>query len=470
MSGWVELLKKYADVFSSAWRERDGDKSQRHAAEIAFLPAALELVERPASPAPRIVLWVLSLLVLIAIVWACVGKVDIVAVARGKLSPSGNVKVVQAMLQGEVKFIHVRDGQFVRTGEVLLELVPTTTEASLQQSEEGLLIAQLDAMRAERLIAAARAGQARVTDLPPMPQVPPALYQAQQTLLTTSYAELQSQLQSNDAETKRLLAGQATTEQMQVKLQTLLPTTRARTQDYERLAAQGAVPQHAYLERKERLTDLEQDLAVQQRKLTEVSTVIAKHQEQRQVLLAEFINQQQKVLLEAREKQASLTQERVKLQQQRQWLRITAPANGFVQELAVHSQGAVVTPAQKLLTIVPNDDSLEVEAWLENRDIGFVFVGNQAEVKIDAFPYTRYGTLLAEVVDVSTDAVTDEDKGLIYKMRLKLDRETLQVGQKRLRLSPGMAVSAEVKTGERRLIEYFLSPVLQYQQESLRER
>lgn len=255
-----------------------------------------------------------------------------------------------------------------------------------------------------------------------MPQVPASLYQAQQTLLTTSYAELQSQLQSNDAETKRLLAGQATTEQMQVKLQTLLPTTRARTQDYERLAAQGAVPQHAYLERKERLTDLEQDLAVQQRKLTEVSTVIAKHQEQRQVLLAEFINQQQKVLLEAREKQASLTQERVKLQQQRQWLRITAPANGFVQELAVHGQGAVVNPAQKLLTIVPNDDSLEVEAWLENRDIGFVFVGNQAEVKIDAFPYTRYGTLLAEVVDVSTDAVTDEDKGLIYKMRLKLDR------------------------------------------------
>lgn len=470
MNGWLELLKKYAEVFRSAWRERDEDKSQRQAHEVAFLPAALEIVERPASPAPRIVVWVLSLLVLIAIAWACLGKVDIVAVARGKLSPSGNVKVVQAMQQGEVKAIYVRDGQYVRAGDLLLEMVPTTVDAELQQVQEGLLVAQLDALRAERLIAAARTGQAKATDLPTMPQVPLSLHQAQQTLLTTSYAEFQSQLQANDAETRRLLAGKATTEQMLSRLQVLLPTTRARTQDYEKLAGQDAVPKHAYLERKERLTDLEQELAVQQRKLSEVSTVIAKHQEDRHVITAEFINRQQKTLLEAQEKQASLTQERIKLEQQRQWLRITAPANGNVQELAVHSQGAVVTPAQKLLTVVPSDDSLEVEAWLENRDIGFVFVGNDAEVKIDAFPYTRYGTLTAKVVGVSNDAVTDEDKGLVYKMQLKLDQDTLQVGQKRLRLSPGMAVSAEIKTGDRRLIEYFLSPVLQYKQESLRER
>jgi hemolysin D len=144
--------------------------------------------------------------------------------------------------------------------------------------------------------------------------------------------------------------------------------------------------------------------------------------------------------------------------------------DGTVQQLSAHTVGGVAAEAQPILTVVPADNALEVEAFLENKDIGFVDQGHEAEVKVETFPYTKYGTLHATVTHVSHDAINDEKRGLIYSARVKLDKATLQVEEKRVNLSPGMAVTVEIKTGRRRVIEYFLSPLLQYKDESLRER
>jgi len=149
---------------------------------------------------------------------------------------------------------------------------------------------------------------------------------------------------------------------------------------------------------------------------------------------------------------------------------LTAPVSGVVQQLAVHTIGGVVTPAQELMKIVPESESLEVEAWILNKDIGFVEEGQTAEVKIETFPFTKYGTLDAEVIDVSNDAITDEQKGLVYAGRVLLQKSTIRVGEKIVNLTPGMAVTVEIKTGTRRLIEFVLSPLLRYKQESLGER
>ena len=149
---------------------------------------------------------------------------------------------------------------------------------------------------------------------------------------------------------------------------------------------------------------------------------------------------------------------------------LTAPVDGTVQQLAVRTVGGVVTPAQALMVIVPKDDALEVEAFLENKDIGFVNAGQAAEVKIETFPFTKYGTIPARLTQVSHDAINDEKRGLIYSTRAKLARATVQVEDKTVNLSAGMAVSLEIKTGKRRVIEYFLSPLLQHGSESLRER
>jgi hemolysin D len=160
----------------------------------------------------------------------------------------------------------------------------------------------------------------------------------------------------------------------------------------------------------------------------------------------------------------------VKAENRSRLMRLTAPVAGSVQQLAVHTVGGVVTPAQALLVIVPGDNPLEIEAFVENKDIGFVRTGQTAEVKVETFPFTKYGTLPGKVVQVSSDAIQDEKRGLVYAARVKLDKATLDVDGKTVNLTPGMAVTVEIKTGKRRIIEYFLSPLMQYKAESLRER
>jgi len=143
---------------------------------------------------------------------------------------------------------------------------------------------------------------------------------------------------------------------------------------------------------------------------------------------------------------------------------------GTVQQLATYTIGGVVTPAQTLMTIVPEDNAMEVEAFVDNKDIGFVYAGQDAEVKVQSFPYTKYGTIHAKVMDVSNDATNDEKKGLIFRTKIKLDRTSIPVENKVVNLSSGMEVTVEIKTGHRRVMEYFLSPLMKYQNESLKER
>ena len=166
----------------------------------------------------------------------------------------------------------------------------------------------------------------------------------------------------------------------------------------------------------------------------------------------------------------ALEQESRKARQRQQQLTITAPVTGAVQELAVHTVGGVVSPGEELLKIVPERATIEVEALLQNKDIGFIREGQLAEVKVDTFNFTRYGLIDARVLNISNDSVEDARLGWVFKLRLALEQDTIRVEDRVVKLSPGMAITAEVKTGKRRLIEFFLSPLLRYKQESVRER
>lgn len=176
-------------------------------------------------------------------------------------------------------------------------------------------------------------------------------------------------------------------------------------------------------------------------------------------------------LAEAETRARSLSKELAKARTRARHQRLTAPIDGVVQQLAVHTVGGVVTPAQELLTIAPSKDHLEIEAWVENKDIGFVTEGQQAEVKVESFPFTRYGTLPGHVVSLSRDAVPLENLGFFYAARVGLGQTTISVGNGReVPVTPGMNVSVEIKTGKRRLIEYFLSPLARAFHDSVRER
>ena len=149
---------------------------------------------------------------------------------------------------------------------------------------------------------------------------------------------------------------------------------------------------------------------------------------------------------------------------------IKAPVDGVVQQLAVHTLGGVVTQGQELMIIVPEGLDLEAEVTIENKDVGFVRAGQPVEVKVDSFPYTKYGTIKGEVIHVSRDSMEDEQQGLVFPARVRLAAQTVQADDEIIQLSAGMSISAEIKTGDRRVIDYLLSPLKEYQSESLNER
>ncbi len=465
----ADLCRRYAKVFRHAWsRRKEMDSPDLHLHEAQFLPAALALRDTPVHPAPRTALWLIMVFALIVLLWAVFGRVDVVATAVGKIIPNDRTKVIQPVETAVVKTIHVRDGQQVQPGQVLIELDATTTAADSERLRSESLTARLEAGRAQALLIALANGAA--PQLKPLAGADAARMLAEQSQAAGEYQEYQARRLQLEAEISRRRAElQATLDQV-AKLEQTAPIARQRAQDYQKLVKENFISRHGYLEREQARIEQEQDLAASHSKVTEIRAALMEAQRQQSTLAAEIRSQLLDQLNLATQKAASLGQELVKAEQRNRLMTLTAPVAGTVQQLAVTTVGGVVTPAQPLMVIVPRENVLEVEAMLPNKDIGFVNAGQDAEIKIETFPYTRYGTLHGTITQVSSDAIQDEKRGLIYSTRVKLARDTLRVENKTVRLTPGMAVTVEIKTGTRRVIEYFLSPLMQATSESIRER
>lgn len=465
----ADLCRRYARNFRHAWsRRKEMDSPDLHRHEAQFLPAALALRDTPVHPAPRTALWLIMAFALIALLWAVFGRVDVVATAVGKIIPNDRTKVIQPVETAVVKTIHVRDGQQVQPGQVLIELDATTAAADSERLRSESLTARLEAGRAQALLIALANGAA--PQLKPLAGADAARMLTEQSQAAGEYQEYQARRLQLEAEISRRRAElQATLDQV-AKLEQTAPIARQRAQDYQRLVKENFISRHGYLEREQTRIEQEQDLAASRSKVTEIRAALMEAQRQQNTLAAEIRSQLLDQLNLATQKAASLEQELVKAEQRNRLMTLTAPVAGTVQQLAVTTVGGVVTPAQPLMVIVPRENVLEVEAMLPNKDIGFVNAGQDAEIKIETFPYTKYGTLHGTITQVSSDAIQDEKRGLIYSTRVKLARDTLRVENKTVRLTPGMAVTVEIKTGTRRVIEYFLSPLMQATSESIRER
>lgn len=433
----------------------------RTASEIAFLPAALEILETPPNPIGRAILACLVTIVLSAILWASLGHIDIVAVAPGKLIPSDRVKVIQPMATGQVRAIHVTDGQRVKRGEVLIELDSTMARAdqarlSLQLQEEEA------ALTRERLFAQwLESGKAsKGVKLQPL----------QVSLLHQTMAEHQSRLAAVDQAFEGKRAELAATQSLIEKGERTLPLITERAGSVATLASSHLVSKHSALEIEQERIEAEQDLAARRQTAASLGAAIEQLREERASVHFEAQRQTSQAIEQREARINALRQEVLKAQNVTGQQSLSAPVDGVVQQLNVHTIGGVVTPAEPLMIIVPEGQMLEVEARVLNRDIGFISEGQRATIKVDAFPFTRYGVLSGELTDVSNDAAADETLGLIYPTRVKLERTSMRIDTKEVALSAGMAVTVEVKTGQRRLIEYFLSPLLQSVDESARER
>jgi hemolysin D len=465
------LLSRYRMALHQAWSARkDLETPDRSPHEVQFLPAALELQERPIHPAPRVFVWLIMAFVVIALAWACFGRIDVVATAPGKIIPSGKSKVIQASATAVVKAIHVHDGQQVKAGELLIELDSTVARADVSRVQSDLLAASIDRARAEAMLYAIDH------------QTPPSILDlaingadseqslAAQRWLTGQYQEYRSSLDTADAEIAQRQADIFSANGQIASLQKSLPIAVRLADDYRQLLDKQYIPRHAFLEKEQARLDIERQMRLQQASLLQASTARREVERRRVGLVTQTRRAMLDLLQQAEQQAALLKQDLAKATYQDELTTLESPVDGTVQQLGTHTVGGVVTPAQPLMTIVPSGQPVEIEATLENKDIGFVHRGQKVTVKIETFTFTKYGVISGEVVSVSSDAVEDEKRGLIYTAKIKLAQDNLTVDGKRLALEPGMSISAEVKTDERRVIEYFLSPLQTHLSESLGER
>ncbi|MFG0418217.1 HlyD family type I secretion periplasmic adaptor subunit [Pseudomonas sp. zjy_8] len=471
MSAKRELINRYRQAWRHSWRNRQAmDAPPRLNHEVHFLPAALALQEAPVHPAPRIIQWTIIAFAVIALLWACIGEIDVVATATGKIVPSGKSKVIQPSEVAVVKAIHVYDGQRVKAGELLVELDTQITGADVQRLKSDLLAAQVDSARAGALLDAIEEGREPASLASRIAQASEAQQRSAQTWLRGQYLELQSTLQQSDAEIAQRTAEIQAARAWVAKLQESLPIARQLAADYKRLLDKAYVAKHAYLEKEQQRLDQERELAVQQARVLELQAAKQQAESRRQSVLAQTRRAMLDLLHESEQRAAGLQQELSKAEQRNRLMHLTAPVDGTVQQLAIHTAGGVVTEAQPLMVIVPSNQPVEVEAMLENKDIGFVRPGQEVEVKVDTFTFTKYGVVHGTVVSISDDAIEDERLGLVYSTRIQLKENSIVVGDQQVALSPGMSIRAEVKTDKRKVIDYFLSPLKQHQSESLSER
>jgi hemolysin D len=468
----------------ATWRFEAWRRGRRPDHEREFLPAALEIIETPASPAGRAIGYVIVLFFAIAVAWACLGHVDVIATARGKIIPTGRTKVVQPFEIGTVRAIDVQEGQAIHAGDVLVELDPTANVADVDRLSAELLVDELDAARL-------RAALSNAPD-PVAAFVPPSTADAGQVrlyqqLLANQVAEQRAKIAGLDRQQAQHEADQAAVAATVDKLSAAIPLLRERAETKRYLADKGTSSKMSALELEQNLIEYEHELQVQRSRLAEAQASLAAIAENRAQTAAEYRRTALSDLASAEQKIGSLTQELVKAAKKTELQRLTAPVDGTVQQLAVHTVGGVVTPAQQLMVIVPSDSRLEIEATIENKDIGFVAEGNPVEIKVETFNFTRYGLLHGTVIQLSRDAFMPERNSqqpadprepptppqaqeAVYTARISLDHDAMEIDGRNAALGPGMTVTAEIKTGRRRVIEYLLSPVLKYAHESIRER
>lgn len=437
--------------------------------QYEFLPAAEEIIETPAAPFGAVVIWLTTILLALALAWAYLGQIDIVAVGNGRVSNDGSVKVVQSASYGVVKRITAQEGQRVHKGDALVELDKTTAEKELATTTQSLNIARAerDILRrlamgngADDIINSAGVSDEAKAVLREFTASQLALAGAKEQALKGSIASHQRQLQFNQ-QTKDQLEGEVQKlKDRQTKVKQKLESANA----IERIRLQNELDT---LE--QRITTANSAATSQGQQVLQSQLTLAQAQSQSQVSLAETNSSIGGQVITQEQRIAELENNLAKAKRTLEQTTITAPVDGTILALNTRTIGGVVNVAERIAQIVPDNDLLYVDVALDNQDVGFVRVGQRVVIKVATYPFQRYGYLEGMVENISPDAIQDEKKGLVYKAKVKLSGVNSSK-KNRLKLLPGMSVSAEITTGKRRIIEFFLDPLMTHVDDSLKVR
>lgn len=459
-----------------------------------FLAPVLSLVETPASPLRSAMVIVICAAVSSMIVWACLSSLDIFALAPGKVQPSGLSKIVQPLEPGRVSAIHVANGSQVTSGDVLAELDPTETKADRDASARNLQSAEAEIIRRQGAIAWADKRDATPPALLFPKSIGADIAEGEIRVLQADISQLIASIETANAQIRQKRAEYDKLENSLAARRQLLAVLKERVDMRDHLDGLGQGYRARVIDALQEYERERINLANEVGLIAENKAAIDMLEQKIRETVSTFVAEQNTQLLEAERKRSSLQEDVVKATSRAQRAVLRAPISGTVQELALTTVGQVVTTGQILLKIVPLEGPIEVEAQVENGDIGFVEEGQPAVVKVEAFPFTRYGTLSGRITKVSREAVGDsnmmaptaaiaaahgstqsgapgsQSQRLVFPVTIQLSQRAMNIEGKEIALQPGMTVTAEIKTGERRAIDYVLSPLREIVASSAHER
>jgi hemolysin D len=481
-----------------AWRSRQNPAASGQlphrpvGTDLEFLPAALEILETPPSPVRMGLILIICGLATAALIWAFVGRIDILAVAQGKIQSSGRVKLVQTVETGKVQSLRVENGSHVTAGDIVVVLDDGETRA-----EEAALDAVVAAVRAEILrrtvaVDAVRTGTLSVASMDWPDDIPVNVRAREERVLRGDLAQLSATLASLQAQGDQKRAEKALLVATIESQEQLLAIGDQRVQLRATLEKAKLGTKLTLLDAQESLQQQRTSLAQQKGQLAEALAAIAVLERDATKATSSFIAENGQKLAEAERQSAESSQRLAKARERSKHMNLRAPVSGTVQGLTITSIGQVVMTGEELMRIVPDAGGFEIESYMPNKDIGFVHEGQEAVIKIESFPFTRYGSLSAKVVRVGKDAVAEPDLALLEANPEKSQKSTLLGGAQRTQnlyfpitlapsrqtigedgsipISNGLAVTVEIKTGERRIIDYLFSPIVELGSRALKER
>lgn len=464
------MLSKHLKSVYQSWKADKADKTDKAAVantseEYEFQPGYLEIVERPPSPWARRIALLLTASLVLVLAWSVVGKLDIHASATGRLIVSSYSKEIQSLEGGEITAIHVKDGQRVKMGDKLISLNPIGVAADVKELEQRLYFQLLQVARLRALLS-----DDPVANFQPVEGVSAQQLTSARRHLSIEWQEILSNINRLTIEIQINQASDKAASEDIAALERLATNIEERLVAWRELAKAQLHSKMQLLEQQKEQLEVNRELIKKHAELVVLREQRKKLEEQQKSYLVQTQREQLDELNSIQIEVTVLEQKLIKAMEKQRLMTLRAPVDGVVQQLAVHTLGGVVQSAQKLMVIVPENSPLEAEVMVLNKDVGFVRANQFVEVKVDAFPYTRYGTIPSQVLHIARDAVEDERLGFVFPARIILSHSAMSIEDEKVPLQAGMSLVAEIHTGERRVIDYLLSPLMQYRSEAMGER
>jgi len=424
-----------------------------------FHPLNVEIEDRPINPLGRAILWVIISIITFGVLWLFLAKVDVVVSARGQVIPTGEIKILQPIETGVISKINIKEGDYVKKGQILMQIDPSITQTSLDVKEKDYEILNLQIKRIEALLN----NKPLFLNSKLKDEVieEEKLYIIQKNSFDEGISrydmklfQINSQYQSSLSEKLRLTIVLSKDKQRAKKLESVLDIIAKK--DYEEL--------------QKNILSLQEQINIAIFKIEELDKRKKEIQEEKNSFISEFKNTKYQELLSIKKEARNLESQINAINFQNQKQSIVSPTDGYVAKLLINTIGGVVTPAEKLISIVPKDSPLIVKVNVLNQDIGFIKNNMDSKIKIDTFSFQKYGFFEGKIINVGSFSIKDEKLGDIYEVKIEPNGKTITVEGVQRYLEAGMSVTAEIKVGKRRVIEFFIYPIIRYLDEGLSVR